>query len=171
MRLNREKTVVTRGGKPLLARPPLPQMAASFSHADRSIRTTAQGAMMLTMAPVAGPSCLDTYHRTWLVKAWWARLSLLALHSFPARNSSLPLCKKEMVGWLWLLGLGPLHHLSVRCLRLQQQPEPAVLGPASTSPPACPISLLPSPSPSLHVHFGRPSLPWVQGTPDRWMRG
>lgn len=30
-------------------------------------------------------------HRTWLVKAWWARLSLLALHAFPARNSSLPL--------------------------------------------------------------------------------
>lgn len=30
-------------------------------------------------------------HRAWLVKARWAWLSLLALHSFPARNSSLSL--------------------------------------------------------------------------------
>lgn len=30
-------------------------------------------------------------HRAWLVKAWWAWLSLLAFHSFPTRNSSLPL--------------------------------------------------------------------------------
>lgn len=30
-------------------------------------------------------------HRTWLVQAWRSWLALLALHSFPAGDTSLPL--------------------------------------------------------------------------------
>lgn len=61
LRLSKEKTV-TRGGKCLLARPPSLQTAASFSHADWSIRTTAQGAVMLAMVPTAGWSSILLRH-------------------------------------------------------------------------------------------------------------
>lgn len=88
------------------------------------------------------PSRSDTYHRTWLVQAWRSRLTLLALHSFPARDATFPLNKKGDEG----MAMGAMPRTPPTPLRdvLGACSHPALL-PASPPPPAHPASCLPCP--------------------------
>lgn len=84
------------------------------------------------------PACFDTYHRTWLVQAWRSRLTLLALHSFPARDATFPLNEKGDEG----MAMVAMPRLPPTPLRdaLGACSHPALL-PASRPPPAHPASL------------------------------
>lgn len=88
----------------------------------------------------------DTYHRTRLVQARWSRLALLALHSFPAGDPSLSLCRRGDGGIGHLLPGSGTSNTSLRdapgvSLPTSRPPaQPGFSLPASPEPPLPPAS-------------------------------